>query len=152
MSNHNLDQCLADLDAETRQMEEKVLGGIKKKSMNVMRQMMFSLAPVKTGFYRASFDMTINGISKYRRRTSKKMKERAASKMTAEAQEQIEKASGRLGEVKRIEDLHSISIANNAPHAHFIEGGGSKKAPAGVFSVGRQVANMELERLNSELR
>jgi hypothetical protein len=44
-------------------------------------------------------------------------------------------------------ELNMITIANNAPHVHLIEGGSSRQAPNGVFRIAEQRATMIFDRL-----
>lgn len=152
---HNLDQCLEDLQDDVDKVEQEELKTIRKGAMDTMREMVFVLSPVDTGFYRASHDLNVNGISTFRRRRTKEQKgwsrkafKNRTNRMMAEAQEQMAKAADRLNAIHHLADVERITITNNAPHVHLVEGGVSKKAPQGVFGVAERKATMIFNRVS----
>jgi hypothetical protein len=152
---HNLDQCLSELEDAANKAEQEQLATIRKGAMETLRGMIFTLSPVDTGFYRASHDLEVNGISKFRRRRTKEQKgwsrkkfRNETNRMMAEAQGQMAKAADRLNAIHHIADLERITIANNAPHVHLVEGGISKKAPGGVYSIAERKATQIFSRVS----
>ena len=153
-SSDNLDQCLKEMDGEFAAADAAQVEVVRQGSLKTMGKMMFEDSPVRSGMFRASFDLGINDVSNFRRRWKKRQREAREKRlsvkawqaelgtMKGEADKQYMKAKARLSVIKRLEDVKFVAIVNAAPHANLVEQGISKKAPGGVFAVGERQAEM----------
>lgn len=166
----NAGQVLSELDADIARADADLVDQVRQGSVGTMK-FMLDAAPVKTGFYRASFFLGVNEIP---RRRIKVTRRRVGVKRTVsgkryggrlEIKAVLPRGRGRRGialeggdqliniaranlgsalaafDGKKVADLDQVYISNTAPHNHLIERGSSKQAPQGVFSIGRVEAN-----------
>lgn len=159
----NMNQAVKDLDKEIADLDRAAVNSIRQRSFQTMKFMM-NAAPVKTGFYRASFLMGLNEIPTQRMRRIKSKKQdtglvrigqrrRKDSRVLQAGDQFYDVGKANLGHAlalfdgKKLSDIHSVFIANNAPHVHFVERGWIRKRDgvAGhpgyfIFSLGASEA------------
>lgn len=153
----NLPECIEQLTRESTALDLQVVQALRDGGFKTFKDMgpidQGGLSPVRTGNYVANMLEAINSVNPARiqktvvvggqRQSAKKLRKLRGNKA---AIAQIRSANmaiynQHVSQIvpmfagKKTADIHSINISNNAPHAHLIERGASKKAPQGVFAV-----------------
>jgi len=152
MTDHNLDQCLKQLDVEFEAIEERQLIGIKRVASGALRWLIFEGIPIKTGITAASTDLQVNSVSSFKiTRTKARMAVGEGNKFVPQMQARLAEAADRLAAVKRIADVHQITIANNSRWIVQLNGGTARRKPPGFFEAAAAKVRAGLDALQSEV-
>lgn len=156
----NIDECVAQLTRESTALDLKVTQALRDGAVKTFQDMgpvkSGGLSPVLTGNYVANMwgninsaissrvqkTIMLNGVrlsARKARLVGHKARSKVAIAQLVQNNLQVYKQHENMLLTqfagKKLADVHSINISNNASHAHLIENGASKKAPQGVFAV-----------------
>lgn len=162
----NLDACLAELQQEATELENSQVHALEVATFRTFRHMVLEEAPLRTGNYRANFQVRLNslqlpprisghtaGVPKelrgYRSSNRELLKRirPAYAKLISEHLNDI----ATLFKDKRLSDIQSIVIGNNAFHASFVENGSARQKAWHVFALGEATARDEFNSLKDKL-